>query len=78
MWKEIDEMKSSMMAILAGSDTTSTTLSNVLYLVLRHPRVYEKLQEEIDKYYPTGDNALDCVHHPEMSYLHVVHAADSP
>lgn len=61
-----------MMAILAGADTTSTTLSNIMYLLMRYPSVYRRLQDEIDKFYPPGENALDCAHHLEMTYLQAV------
>lgn len=35
--------------ISAGSDTTSTTLSGMLYHLLTHPRVLSKLESEIDE-----------------------------
>jgi cytochrome P450 len=34
--------------LTAGSDTTAVLLSAFFYLLLKHPRVYEKLQIEID------------------------------
>lgn len=39
---------------------------------MRHTEVYQKLQEEVDKYYPQGENALDCKFHPDMRYLDAV------
>ena len=60
------------LVILAGADTTSIVLSNAFYLLLDHPDVYKRLQEEVDRYYPAGENALDPVHYPKMSYLDAV------
>ncbi|KAL6005926.1 hypothetical protein ACLOJK_039971 [Asimina triloba] len=50
--------------LLAGSATTSFTLSTIVYLVSSHPQVEKKLIEEIDRFgprdlMPTGDD-LNC------------------
>lgn len=42
--------------LLAGSATTSFTISSVIYLVSKHPEVEEKLIKEIDEFGP-GDSA---------------------
>lgn len=60
------------LAVLAGSDTTSGTLCSIVNLLLRYPQVYKNLREEIDKFYPYGENALDCRYHPQMHYLEAV------
>lgn len=60
------------LAIVAGSDTTSSVLSNGFYLLLTHPEVYRQLQAEVDKYYPAGENALDPMHYAKMYYLDAV------
>ncbi|KAH8101537.1 cytochrome P450 [Cristinia sonorae] len=57
---------------IAGSDTTSATLSNALYLLLTHPNVYRRVQEEIDRFYPPDENSLDCKFHPKMRILDAV------
>lgn len=73
MTPELDAVvREGVVVVVAGSDTTSTTLCAMLYLLMRHPNVYRKLQEEIDKYYPSGENALDCKHHTQMQYLDAV------
>jgi cytochrome P450 len=36
--------------IVAGSDTTSTTLSAILYYLLKNPRTLAKLRDEIDSF----------------------------
>ena len=61
-----------VLAIIAGSDTTSSALASIVYCLLTHSDVYEKLQQEIDKYYPPGENALDIKHHRDMPYLTAV------
>ena len=61
-----------VLAIVAGAHTTSSALTSLTYLLPRHPDVYEKLQAEIDKFYPTGEDALDTKHHRDMPYLTAV------
>lgn len=41
---------------LAGSDTTSIALSSILYHLMRSPRIYEKVVQEID--HATSDGSL--------------------
>ncbi|OHF00678.1 isotrichodermin C-15 hydroxylase [Colletotrichum orchidophilum] len=36
-----------LILVLAGSETTATTLSGATYLLLRHPKVLQKLNEEV-------------------------------
>lgn len=38
-----------LLAMVAGSDTTASVLSNIIYLLLSHPADYKKLQEEVDR-----------------------------
>jgi cytochrome P450 len=40
--------------VIAGSGTTSITLSAILYYTLKNPTVYRKLQAEIDSHYRAG------------------------
>lgn len=58
-----------VLAMIAGSETTATALTKTFRYLLRHPETYEKLQGEIDKFYPLGENALDPKHHKDMYYL---------
>ena len=61
-----------VLAIVAGADTTSSALTSLTYLLLTHPDAYEKLQAEIDKFYPAGEDALNTKHHRDMPYLTAV------
>jgi len=46
------------LAIIAGSDTTGTTLSNIFYFLLSNPEIYAKLQSEVEKEFPKGSDIL--------------------
>ncbi|KAK7537322.1 cytochrome P450 [Phyllosticta citribraziliensis] len=45
----------SVLLIVAGSDTTSGALGNVLYYLTKHQHVYRKLQALVDEAFPNGD-----------------------
>ncbi|KAI0337455.1 cytochrome P450 [Trametopsis cervina] len=60
------------LAMVAGSDTTSTVLTNAFWTILRYPEICKRLCDEVDKFYPAGDDATDPIRHPEMSYLEAV------
>jgi cytochrome P450 len=40
--------------ILAGSDTTAAAIRVILFYIMSHPRVYAKLQAEIDEAVENG------------------------
>ncbi|KAH7884698.1 cytochrome P450 [Phlebopus sp. FC_14] len=61
-----------VLAIVAGSDTTATVLSSLFWALLRNPIAYRRLQVEVDKYYPPGEDALSTAHHSQMNYLNAV------
>lgn len=61
-----------VLAMIAGSDTTSGALSTAFFCLLRHPEMYKRLQAEIDKYYPPEANALDTKYHVDMPYLNAI------
>ncbi|KAJ5740268.1 hypothetical protein N7493_000140 [Penicillium malachiteum] len=45
------------LAIIAGSDTTGSTLANIFYFLTKHPTVYERLQKEVDDVKSSGGDA---------------------
>jgi cytochrome P450 len=61
-----------VLAIVAGSDTTATTLSCLFWFLLSNPQAYLRLQAEVDDFFPPGEDILSTAHHPEMSYLNAV------
>ncbi|GJE99306.1 cytochrome P450 [Phanerochaete sordida] len=65
-------MSDGVTALIAGSDTTSSVLASLFYCLLRSPEAYARLQAEVDKFYPRGEDALDPKHIPDMQYLEAV------
>jgi len=61
-----------MAVTLAGSLPVAFALCNILCLLMQHPHVYKRLQDEVDSFYPPGENALDCKHHADMDFLNAV------
>ena len=58
-----------ILAIVAGSDTTSILLSHLWYFLLRHPDCANRLQKEIDVAFPHGEDPMDFSRHVDMPYL---------
>lgn len=68
---DLELVAQSIIFIFAGYETTSTTLSFLMYLLATHPEVQQKLQEEIDTTFPnkappTYDGVV------QMEYLDMV------
>jgi cytochrome P450 len=57
------------LAIVAGSDTTSSVLTAAIYYLLRNPVAYERLQAEIDSAFPSGEEPLDVTKFSQMEWL---------
>ena len=57
------------LAIIAGSDTTSSVLAAVLYYLLCNPVAYEHLQAEVDGAFPSGEEPLDVTKLGQMEWL---------
>ncbi|KAH9035155.1 high nitrogen upregulated cytochrome P450 monooxygenase 2 [Lactarius deliciosus] len=60
-----------LLAIVAGSDTVKGTLSCALYYLVCNPTVYNRLQEEVDAAFPSGEEPLDVV---KLSYMEWLNA----
>ncbi|KAF9565398.1 cytochrome P450 [Agrocybe pediades] len=54
------------LAIIAGSDTTSSAIAHLCYFLMAHPTAYKRLQEEVDE---MGDNLYDATTQARMPYL---------
>jgi cytochrome P450 len=64
-----------ILQILAGSDTTATALQSIMLYLIAHPRVYNKLQAEIDATVSFGNPPHDIVSDAtlrDMPYLQAV------
>ncbi|KAJ7633021.1 cytochrome P450 [Roridomyces roridus] len=57
------------LSILAGSDTTSSALSSFVWLLLSNPRIYQRVQAEVDTIYPDEESTLDSSRHGELKLL---------
>ena len=57
------------LAIIAGSDTTSSVLTAALYYLLHNPVAYERLQTEVDGAFPSGEEPLDITKLSQMEWL---------
>ncbi|KAF8843964.1 cytochrome P450 [Paxillus ammoniavirescens] len=66
-------VSNSLLAIIAGSDTTASVLSNVIYYLLVNPTYYTRLREELDATFPpTEESPLDTDILPSLSMLGAV------
>lgn len=61
-----------VLAIVAGSDTTATTLTCLFYSLMANKVAYRRLQAEVDKYYPPGEDPCATTYHASMKYLTAV------
>ena len=57
------------LAIIAGSDTTSSVLTALLYYLLLNPEAYNRVQEEIKSVFTSGEEPLDAVKLSRMEWL---------
>ena len=62
-------MQNGQLVIIAGSDTTSSVLTAALYYLLLNPAAYERLQEEVDGAFPSGEEPLDVTKLGQMKWL---------
>jgi cytochrome P450 len=64
-----DIAQNGTLAIIAGSDTTSSVLTSIIYYLLLNPVAYEHLQEEVDSAFPSGEEPLDVVKLSQLEWL---------
>ncbi|KAH8107519.1 high nitrogen upregulated cytochrome P450 monooxygenase 2 [Phellopilus nigrolimitatus] len=70
---EAEIISNGALAIVAGSDTTSSTLGGIFYYLLTHPDVYKRLQKEVDAVFPPGEgDPFDATKLIEMPFLNAV------
>ncbi|KAI9447484.1 high nitrogen upregulated cytochrome P450 monooxygenase 2 [Lactarius indigo] len=64
-----DVARDGQLAIVAGSDTTRSALTVVIYYLLRNPMAYERLEAEIDGAFSSGEEPLDVAKLSQMEWL---------
>jgi cytochrome P450 len=65
-------VSNAILAIVAGSDTSATTLAICFYYLLRNPEIYKRLQEEIDRAVPEGETRPDPAVLQNLPFLNAV------
>ena len=58
-----------LLAIIAGSDTTSTVLTSVVYYLVKHPEAYKRLRDEIAETFLPGEEPTDAARLSRMPWL---------
>ncbi|OZJ03917.1 hypothetical protein BZG36_03279 [Bifiguratus adelaidae] len=53
-----EQITESLAFVIAGTDTTSNTLTNLIFLLCEHPQVLQRLQQELDKVMPDRNAAM--------------------
>ena len=74
-WHLVDD---GILAIVTSTDTTTSAVTSLFFLPMTHPDRYAKLQREVDKHYPRGEDAVDMKHHCYMPYLPAVTSVHYP
>ncbi|KAI0067774.1 high nitrogen upregulated cytochrome P450 monooxygenase 2 [Artomyces pyxidatus] len=58
-----------ILAIIAGSDTASMVVTSLFWYLLQYPAAYQKLKEEVDREFPSGEEPVDAVKLSHMTWL---------
>ena len=60
-------------ALIGGSETTASTMSNVFFYLLTNPDVFRRLRAELDEAFPPGEgDPFDFTRLAELPYLNAV------
>ncbi|KAF7333641.1 hypothetical protein MSAN_02407100 [Mycena sanguinolenta] len=65
-------VSNAVLAIIAGSDTSATVLSNIFFFLLSHPESYKRLRLEIDETFPLGKEPTEPALLSSLPYLTAV------
>ncbi|KAI0711780.1 high nitrogen upregulated cytochrome P450 monooxygenase 2 [Cerioporus squamosus] len=65
-------MDDGVLAVVASTDAVSSALTALFYCLLTHREVYNALQQEVDEFYPDGEDVGNTKHYRDMQYLHAV------
>ncbi|PIL26841.1 cytochrome P450 [Ganoderma sinense ZZ0214-1] len=58
-----------VVGVAAATETTSTALISVFHCLLVNPEAYAALQDEVDRFYPQGEDVCNTASHRAMHYL---------
>ena len=62
-----------IIAVLAGADTTSVTLSGILFFLIANPPAFDRLRKEVDAEFPRAEGEpFDATKLAKMPYLNAV------
>lgn len=66
-------MSNAVTAIIAGSDTTASVMSNIFFFILHHRAIYNRLQAEVDAAFPPGEGEpTDAAKLAQLEYMNAV------
>lgn len=72
--KEDELVSESLVQVLAGSDTSATTIRATMLYLMSHPSTYRKIQEEIDTAVRSGRTSNPVIKASEVQELPYLHA----
>jgi cytochrome P450 len=58
-----------LLAVVAGSDMVAITLTVLWYYFLHNPLAFSRLRDEVDAYFPLGEEPLDFMRIVNIPYL---------
>ncbi|KAJ7311586.1 cytochrome P450 [Mycena albidolilacea] len=58
-----------IIAVIAASDTTASTLSSLVWFLLSRPEYYRRVQQELESVIVDGDDPFDANKHQELHFL---------